>query len=145
MNPLIVPGNLDSLSGIRHFVLEAAAQAGLDKKAAYRLQLAVDEIATNIIVYGYEQAGKTGLVTVQAEINPEALTVTLEDSSGPFDPRPFERLGDLDKPIEERPIGGLGVYLAIENVDRFNYEYVNNRNRNIFIVRRPSAEATPPG
>lgn len=145
MKSLIVPGNLDSLKAIRHYVIEAAAQVGLDKKVAYRLQLSVDEIATNIIVHGYEQAGKTGTVTVQAEINQDTLTVTLEDSSAPFDPRPLERPEHINKPIKERPIGGLGVYLAMENVDKFEYEYVNNRNRNIFIIKRPSNDATTPG
>ena len=139
------PETSNSLIAIRHYVIEAAAQAGLDKKGAYRLQLAVDEIATNIIVHGYEQAGKTGLVTAQAEIDPDTLTITLEDTSAPFDPRPFERPGHINKPIEQRPIGGLGVYLAMENVDKFNYEYVNNRNRNIFIIKRPSNDATTPG
>lgn len=145
MKSLIVPGNLDSLNAIRHYVIEAAAQVGLDKKVTYRLQLAVDEIATNIIVHGYEQAGKTGTVTVLAEINRDTLTVTLEDTSAPFDPRPLERPDHINKPIKERPIGGLGVYLAMENVDKFDYEYVNNRNRNIFIIKRPSNDATTPG
>jgi len=145
MKSLIVPGNLESLSAIRHYVIEAAAQAGLDKKVAYRLQLAVDEIATNIIVHGYEQAGKTGQVTAQAEIDQDTLTITLEDTSAPFDPRPLERPDHINKPVHERPIGGLGVYLAMENVDQFNYEYVNNRNRNIFVIKRPSNDATTPG
>ena len=145
MKPLTVPGSLDSLSAIRHYVTEAAAQVGLDHKATYRLQLAVDEIATNIILHGYEETGANGVVTVQAEISRDTLVITLEDASAPFDPRPLERTDHIDKPIKERPIGGLGVYLAMENVDKFDYEYVNNRNRNIFIVRRPSNDAATSG
>ena len=124
---------------------EAAAQVGLDKKVTYRLQLAVDEIASNIITHGYEQAGMTGDVTVEAKIDRHSLTITLEDTSAAFDPRPLERPAHIDKPIHERPIGGLGVYLAMENVDKFEYEYVNKRNRNIFIVRRPSNDTVKPG
>jgi anti-sigma regulatory factor (Ser/Thr protein kinase) len=145
MQPLNVPGNLDSLSAIRKYVNNAAAQAGLDKKVAYRLLLAVDEIATNIIVHGYEQAGKTGEVTVQAEMDEDHLTITLEDSAAPFDPRYFERPGHIDKPIKERPIGGLGIYLALENVDVLDYEYVNNRNRNSLIIKRLPRDATATG
>jgi anti-sigma regulatory factor (Ser/Thr protein kinase) len=67
------------------------------------------------------------------------LKITLEDTSAPFDPRKFAPPDHIDKPIDERPIGGLGVYLTLQNVDKFDYEYVNNRNRNIFIVNRPPA------
>jgi serine/threonine-protein kinase RsbW len=143
MKSLILPGQLDSLSAIRQYVKEAAAQVGLGKKASYHLQLAVDEIATNIIVHGYEDAGMVGEVIVQSEINQDQLTITLEDSSAPFDPRQFSRPDQIDKPIKERPIGGLGVFMAINNVDKFDYEYVNNRNRNIFIINRIPDKARP--
>lgn len=139
MQPLLVPGTLDSLSVIGHYVNEAAAAAGLEKKVAYRLRLAVDEIASNIIIHGYDEAGLTGEVLVLSEMDQEALTITLEDTSAPFDPRSLGRPDQIDKPIEERPIGGLGIYLTLENVDRFDYEYVNHRNRNIFVVNRPAS------
>jgi serine/threonine-protein kinase RsbW len=139
MQPLNVPGTLDSLSVIGQYVNEAALAAGLDKKIAYRLRLAVDEIATNIIIHGYQEAGLTGEVLVLSKMDKAALTITLEDTSAPFDPRKLVRPDHIDKPIEERPIGGLGIYLAMENVDKFDYEYVNKRNRNIFIVNRPPA------
>ena len=143
MEPLTVPGTLDSLTIIGQYVNAAAAAAGLDKKVAYRLRLAVDEIATNIIVHGYEEAGRTGAVLVRAALDQAALTITLEDTAVPFDPRHRLRPDQIDLPIEERPIGGLGVYLTTENVDRFEYEYVGNRNRNIFVMNRPQGAGSP--
>ncbi len=140
MEPLAVPAVLDSLSTIGRYVLEAAQAAGLDKRAAYRLRLAVDEIATNIIVHGYAEAGRTGEVLVRADLDEETLAVALEDTAQPFDPRLKERPSQIDMPIEERPIGGLGVFLAVEGVDRFDYEYVGNRNRNIFVMKRPQQD-----
>jgi anti-sigma regulatory factor (Ser/Thr protein kinase) len=137
MQHLTLPGNLDSLSEIGKFVYSAASEAGLDKKAAYKLRLAVDEIASNIIIHGYEEAGFSGDVVVLAKIDPETLTITLEDSSAPFDPRGKGRPDHIDRPVEERPIGGLGIFLTLESVDKFEYEYANNRNRNIFVVKRP--------
>lgn len=136
MPPLLVPGTLESLSAIGQYVNAAALAAGLDKKAAYRLRLAVDEIASNIIIHGYNEAGLTGDVLVLSEMDDQTLTITLEDTSAPFDSRSLGRPDQLDKPVEERPIGGLGIYLTIQNVDKFDYEYVDNRNRNIFIVKR---------
>jgi anti-sigma regulatory factor (Ser/Thr protein kinase) len=120
----------------------AAQEAGLDKKAAYKLRLAVDEIASNIIIHGYEEAGLSGEVVVLARIDPETLTIALEDTSAPFDPRGKGRPEHIDRPIEERPIGGLGIYLTLESVDKFDYEYIGNRNRNIFVVKRPPAASS---
>jgi anti-sigma regulatory factor (Ser/Thr protein kinase) len=144
MEPLTVPGTLDSLSTIGQYVNAAALAAGLDKKVSYRLRLAVDEVATNSIIHGYEESGLTGNLVVSSEITPETLTITLEDTAPPFDLRSLGRPGHIDKPAEERPIGGLGVYLTIANVDKFNYEYVNQRNRNIFTVKRPAGVITHP-
>jgi serine/threonine-protein kinase RsbW len=136
MKPLITPGKLDSLSDVGKYVLEAAAAAGLDKKAAYRLRLAVDEIATNIITYGYEPAGIEGDITVRADTDEQALTIIIEDNAKPFDP--LQQMGpdDLDLPLEQRNIGGLGIYLAINGVDKFTYERAGGRNRNTFVMYR---------
>jgi anti-sigma regulatory factor (Ser/Thr protein kinase) len=48
---------------------------------------------------------------------------------------------DLDAPLENRVIGGLGVYLAIRNVDNFMYRHEDGRNHNIFVVKRQSEQA----
>jgi serine/threonine-protein kinase RsbW len=138
MEPLSVPGNLDSLSAIANYVLAAAAAAGLDKKSTYNLRLAVDEIATNIISYGYEAAGREGVVDLRADIDDRTLKICLEDTAEAFDPHGKLSVEEerLLVPIEQRPIGGLGVYLAIQSVDRFSYERIGNRNRNILIVNR---------
>ena len=58
--PLSVPAKLESLSKVGEYVLKAAEAANLDKKAAYHLRLAVDEMATNAIVHGYEKANLEG-------------------------------------------------------------------------------------
>jgi serine/threonine-protein kinase RsbW len=137
-------GTLDSLGAIREYVASAARTAGLDKKAAYELSLAVDEIATNIILYGYEEAGRSGVIDVRADMGNGKLTVTLEDDGEPFDPRQSKlpENEDLLRPLEERPVGGLGLYLAFQGVDEFRYERAGGRNRNIFVVYRPSTTQT---
>ena len=65
MKPLRLPATLDSLEQLGEYVIAATAEAELDAKAAYGLRLAVDEIATNIITHGYEEAGKTGEVAAE--------------------------------------------------------------------------------
>lgn len=132
------PAVLESLAGIRACVKSAAEAAGLDGKATYNLQLAVDEIATNIIAHGYQEAGLQGDLSVEASATDEALTVTLRDRGAPFDPRTRELPGeeDLAKPLEERREGGLGIFLAFAGVDRFDYAREGNTNINTFVVNR---------
>jgi sigma-B regulation protein RsbU (phosphoserine phosphatase) len=139
MQSLTVPGKLDSLEKIGKHVMRAARNAGLDKGRTYKLRLAVDEIATNIINYGYQKAGLVGSITVNADVSEHALTVTLEDSSGYYDPtlRPPPPAEYFTKPLEEREIGGWGVYLAIQSVDVFQYQRIQERNLNIFTMYRP--------
>jgi anti-sigma regulatory factor (Ser/Thr protein kinase) len=136
MNPLIVPGKLDSLSLIAQYVLAAAAEAELEKKASYGLRLAVDEIATNIIIHGYEESGREGNLELCAELSDRNLTIVIEDTAVIYDPIEQALPSDLDKHMHEKGIGGLGVYLAIQGVDKFSYERVENRNRNVFTVER---------
>jgi serine/threonine-protein kinase RsbW len=136
MDTLIVPGTLESLGLIREYVKAAASEAGLDGKRSYRLQLAVDEVATNIVNHGYLEAGRSGDVWVSADVGLESLTITLEDTAIEFDPRQLARPDQIDLPLGEKPIGGLGIFLALENVDEFRYEHVDGKNRNVFVVRR---------
>jgi len=138
MPALTVPGVLDSLGILRRFITEAAAGTGLDDKALYQLTLAVDEIATNIVAYGYEGNGLTGEIVITAETTPAEFVVTLTDTAPAFDPRQrtAPSAEDLARPLEERPIGGLGVMLALQGVDRFDYEWTGKGNRNIFAVNR---------
>src|ERR687888_456844 len=82
-----VAATLDSLGAIAEFVMAAAASAGLDKRASYRLRLAVDEIATNVIVHGYAKAGLRGGLELSADIDDSTLTLSIEDTGATFDPR----------------------------------------------------------
>lgn len=141
MEPLTVSGTLDSLDHIAEYIAHAATAAGLDKKASYKLRLAVDEIATNVIVHGYQNAEQLGTLDLRAELDQNRLTVFLEDTSVAFDPLEKVDLeaSTIHQPIEARPIGGLGIYLAVRGVDKFIHERIGDRNRNIFIVNRISS------
>ena len=140
MEAMTVPGTLDALSDIRAYVTSASKSAGLDEKRTYRLALAVDEIATNIITHGYEESGTSGDIDVLASVEDGSLLVRLSDRSPAFDPLDRPDPTNLDAPLAEREIGGLGVFLATQNVDEFRYEYADEQNHNIFVVNLQKAE-----
>jgi anti-sigma regulatory factor (Ser/Thr protein kinase) len=141
---LTVPATLDSLAEIAAFVLATADAAGLDRRARYRLRLAVDELATNVILHGYAGAPDSSTIDVRTEQDEHTLTVVLEDAGVPFDPRQVPPPRDLVLPAEQRQVGGLGVYLALGGVDRFSYERAGGRNRNVLVMKRPASAGESP-
>ncbi len=146
MKSMIVEADLEalnnSLSAIRKYVVQASNLAGLDKQATHRLRLAVDEIAANIIMYGYAENGLTGSVKISATIDENVLTITLEDTAVAYDPRQRDAPQNLDDPLDTREVGGLGIFLALNNIDVFDYERVDNRNINRFSMRRNQAQSS---
>ena len=98
MQPIELPGTLESLEPIRDYIKAAAEKTSLDKKRTYRLILAVDEIATNSIVHGYTEAGMDGDLAIWAEITDRSLTIVIEDSAPPYDPPQKLESEELDSP-----------------------------------------------
>ncbi len=136
METLTVPGTIDSLGAIAEYVKQAATIANLNSKAAYKLRLSVDEIATNIITHGYEEAGLTGQIYLRAYIDNFSLTLAIEDTGVIYNPKEKASLQKeyFNQTLETREVGGLGIHLVLESVDEFRYERVGDRNRNIFIM-----------
>jgi serine/threonine-protein kinase RsbW len=138
IEPLVVSGHPDdlgtSLPTIRQYVDQAAQAAGLETQAMHRLRLAVDEIAANIILYGY--ADNPGMVEAIADIDDDRLVITLEDTGPEYNPYERDQPQNLEDPLETRQIGGLGIFLVLRNVDKFEYHRVDGRNQNVFIMKR---------
>lgn len=141
MESLTLPGNLESLSSLRDFVRSAAGSAGLDKSAAYRLGLAVDEVATNIVTHGYDEAGLVGAIKIWSEVDADALRIHLEDTGTPYDPTKYREV-DIAQPLENRREGGFGVFLALRSVDELQYANSPGKNRHTFVVRRNPKSGT---
>jgi serine/threonine-protein kinase RsbW len=120
---------------IADFVGALSRKAELTAKQAYRLRLAVDEIATNVALHGYRDA-RRGVVDLEGGMDDERVWVRIEDDAPAFDPRSHDPGPLLAAPPTRREAGGLGLYLALRNVDAFTYDRVGGRNRNtLFIVR----------
>jgi len=136
MQPLQVDGTPEAVQQVADYVAAAARQAGLDARTTYYLCLAVDEIATNIVIHGYAAHNQQGALLVEALIEVQELMIVLEDTGVSFDPRQAPQ-PDLHSPPEKRSLGGLGIFLALRGVDRFHYERMAGRNRCAFVVQRP--------
>ena len=138
--PISVSGNFDqmgeSLKALREYAVAAAQQANLPKARAEALRLAVDEYATNIITYGYRDSGFEGDVEAFAMIDDGQLVLSLVDTGLAYDPTDRPDPTDLDSPLEERDIGGLGIMLVRQSVDDWRYERIGGQNFNHFVLKR---------
>ena len=86
-----------------------------------------------------QEQGATGDIAVAIEWTDHQLTVILEDTGVAYDPREqgMPTADELEKPLSDREIGGLGVFLALQGVDRFDYQRDNGVNRNTLEVDLP--------
>lgn len=133
------PGTLDSLAPVRAFVAEAGRAAGLDASRIYNLCLAVDEIATNIVCHGYEEAGLKGDISIEALQERGQLVIRMLDHGRIYDP---ERVPnpDLENPLNQRT-GGWGLFLCKTGVDQFDYTSSDSANEHRFVVYLPGRVA----
>ena len=121
---------------VADFVGALSQKAELTPRQAYRLRLAVDEIATNVALHGYRDA-RSGVVDLEGGMDDNRVWVRIEDDAPAFDPRSHDPGPLLAIPPTRREAGGLGLYLALRNVDAFTYDRVGGRNRNtLYIVRK---------
>lgn len=121
MESLTVPATLDSLAMISAFVTDATTRAGLDEHAAWQVELAVDEAATNIIQHGYD-VEDSGVIELSWRIESGELVVALRDYGRRFDPDEVPA-PDISSPLEERQAGGLGLYLMNRLMDRVQFDF----------------------
>ncbi len=145
--PLRLPGETGSLDTIADYLSDLASRAGCDRRAHYRLRLAVDEIATNIIVHGYGDGGAqpAGDIEISCTIEDDAVTVCLEDSAAPFDPSRALHQAPSCEPLDGRSAGGLGLYLVSCSVDALRYERRDGKNRTwLTVAREPPPKPSAP-
>ncbi len=96
------------------------------KKEFFALHLVIEELAVNKADYAYPDGGD-GYLDVLIDRTPETITITFKDGGTPFNP--LERkMPDIDLPLEERGIGGLGIFLTVKKMDEVKYDYCNNEN-----------------
>ena len=108
----------EDLRAIREFVGGAARSLGADDATADDLVQAVDESATNVIRHGYQ--GMPGRIEVAVEREGPDLIVAIRDEAPPFDPTGYQ-VHDLAAPLADRRLGGFGIHLTRECVDRVSH------------------------
>jgi len=118
---------LEMLNDFREFIVEyCAGNAGVTEEILYDIQLAVDEACTNIIMHGY--AGMDpGSVILDLEIDADKIIISLTDFGHAFEPDNAPT-PNVDAPIEEREVGGFGLFFIRQSVDDVKYNTSEDGN-----------------
>ena len=141
---LAIAARLEEVQRACDFVVEAAERAGLDERAIYHCQMAVDEALTNVIEHGYAFHDEGNAIELTCQVTPDRFLITIEDSSPAFNPLTHEA-PDPDEPLDSREPGGWGIYFIRKLMDDVRYERVGNRNRLTLVKRIPAlVSATGP-
>ncbi len=127
MKELTVDAVLGSIPVVTEFVDQQLEQFGCPMKAQVQIDIAIDELFSNIVHYAYHP--EVGPATVRVEVVDEPLSViiTFIDQGVPYDPLSKED-PDVTLSAEEREIGGLGIYIVKKNMNEITYEYKDGRN-----------------
>ncbi len=124
---LLLPAQFESLDVARQFVAKLAEEYGLGPSAIYAVQMAVDEAVTNIIehAYGGECQEK---IECTCQITGEGLVITLRDCGKPFKPEEIPD-PDLTSDLEDRQVGGLGLYFMHQLMDEVDFSFDTSPER----------------
>ena len=130
------PASMDFWDNFTDFATEQINNSQLDESRAYKLRLAYEELISNIIRYANDpskessEGARLEVSFALANIDSETwIILKTKDTGLHFDPNFYHRSPvDTDQPVAERQIGGLGIFLIEQSVDKVTYEWIDNKN-----------------
>ena len=127
MDELTVPAHVASLEAVQAFLEERLERWDCPHKTSMQISLVAEEVFVNIAHYAYPGTEGNAVIGVQISGQPPVLTLRFADRGIPFDPlaRPE---ADITLSAEERPIGGLGIFLTRKIMDEATYAYEEGQN-----------------
>jgi sigma-B regulation protein RsbU (phosphoserine phosphatase) len=123
---LKLTNNLSELGRVHHNLTEFGRRHDLPTKLVHDVNLALEEVLTNIISHGYTDPLEHE-ISVRVSLLRGELRIDVEDDGRPFDPRGAPQ-ADTTKPLEQRAIGGLGIHLVRKLTDSLEYRRLQERN-----------------
>ena len=127
MKKLTIEATSENVDQAIALVDEVLEEYGCGMKEQMAIDVAVDELFSNIALYAYTP--ETGYATVQVNIieDPLSIEITFVDSGKPYDPIAMAE-PDTTQTIEERQIGGMGILIVKKSMDAMDYEYKEGKN-----------------
>jgi anti-sigma regulatory factor (Ser/Thr protein kinase) len=134
-NTLIIESAvLGDIPRIVEFVVNWLQRQRLDKYV-FALETAVDEASTNVVKHAY--AGKGGFYQVSCALRGTDIVVTIRDHGNKFDPNSVP-LPDVGSQLEDRKVGGLGIYMMRKMMDQIDYSFSEQEGNRLVLVKKTS-------
>ena len=131
--------NLSELDNLCQNLEDLGQKIGLSKKMVFEINLALDELFTNIISYGYKDE-EEHVIKVTITPQNEELCLCIEDDGVPFNPIDFETT-DVACSVENCKIGGLGIHIMRKLMDEICYERC--KDKNVLTLKKQLAKEAP--
>ena len=129
MQEITLDALIENIPKVTDWVEEQLADCGCPMKVLMQINIAIDELFSNIANYAYAESGSVGKATVRLRLEEDfsAVEITFIDNGIPYNP--LEKADpDITLSIEERPIGGLGIFMVKKSMDDVSYEYRDGQN-----------------
>ena len=110
------------------------SEEGVPDRTIHHVRLVIEELVSNIVRYAFDDADPHR-IEVDVRSEPRRVAVTIEDAGRPFDPNAAPP-PPLQQPLEERRLGGLGIFLVRKLTSELSYSRENDRNRVRAVVDR---------
>ncbi len=121
-----INNRIEETVGVADLVEQISTEAGFEQKEIYDILIALDEILSNIVYYAYPD-GSTGVIDINIQFDGSTIEIRFIDSGVPFDPL-AKADPDLSIPVEEREIGGLGIFIVKKLMNEVSYVRENDKN-----------------
>lgn len=127
MKELTIEATPENVDKVIEFIDGMLEEYGCGVKEQMAIDVAVDELFSNIAHYAYNP--ETGYATVLVDVknDPLAVEITFIDHGVPYDPL-AKADPDTTLSVEDRQIGGLGIFIVKKSMDAVNYEYKDGKN-----------------
>ena len=124
----------EELARLSAAVEELGAREAWPPKLLFRVNLILEELSLNVMTHG--QAGGARELEISVTAEGDFITIVLVDDGPRFDPLADAPRPDPEAPLEERPVGGLGVHLVRSMVDEVHYRYGDGKNHLTLVTRQ---------
>jgi anti-sigma regulatory factor (Ser/Thr protein kinase) len=132
---ITLPAKLDSLYDFMDFVSSCAREQGFSNKRVSEIELALEEILVNIFKYAYKDCSLDGEIEITCKLAcANSFVIEIVDSGMPFDILSV-REPDITADIDERQIGGLGIFFVKQLMDDVQYRREEDRNKLTLVIK----------
>jgi anti-sigma regulatory factor (Ser/Thr protein kinase) len=131
---IVVSSRISEFEFINETIEAIQHDWGISDDVIFSVNLALDEIVSNIINHGYKY-DEDFEITIRFSRDQNSLRLQVKDYAPPFNPLEVPEPDDLNKDVEDRKIGGLGIHLAKKFTDNIAYRRYNEKNIVTFVQK----------